>query len=110
MLAAALHHPAVLCCSAKGTCPVLRLYVFVVLRIAVVLGFVNICAILVHQLYGAGVYVADGDAVADGLGLATGLAVEVAVGLVDGDGVSVKLVADIFQTWALLNSACVGIL
>ena len=46
----------------------------------------------------------------DGLGLAVGLAVEVAVGLADGDGVSEKLVADIFQTWALLNSACVGIL
>src|SRR6266571_6268686 len=42
--AAALHHPAVLCRSAKGTYPVLRLYVctFVVIRIAVVLGFVNI--------------------------------------------------------------------
>jgi len=62
-----------------------------------------------HYLYGVGVYVADGDAVVDGLGLAVGLAVEVAVGLADGDGVSEKLVADIFQTWALLNSACVGI-
>src|SRR5438270_7959245 len=42
--AAALHHPAVLCRSAKGTYPVLRLYVciFVVIRITVVLGFVNI--------------------------------------------------------------------
>src|ERR1700680_1051274 len=42
--AAALHHPAVLCRSAKGTYPVLRLYVctFDVIRIAVVLGFVNI--------------------------------------------------------------------
>ena len=63
-----------------------------------------------HYLYGAGVCVADGDTVVDGLGLAVGLAVEVAVGLADGDGVSEKLVADIFQTWALLNSACVGIL
>ena len=63
-----------------------------------------------HYLYGVGVYVAEGDAVVDGLGLAVGLAVEVALGLADGDGVSEKLVADIFQTWALLNSACVGIL
>ena len=64
----------------------------------------------VHYLYGAGVGVAVGDAVVDGLELAVGLAVEVAVGLADGDGVSEKLAADMFQTWALLNSACVGIL
>jgi hypothetical protein len=63
-----------------------------------------------HYLYGVGVDVADGEAVVDGLGLAVGLAVEVAVGLADGDGVSEKLVADIIQTWALLNSACAGIL
>src|SRR6266480_148906 len=45
--ATALHHPAVLCRSAKGTYPVLRLFVctFVVIRIAVVLGFVNIMSI-----------------------------------------------------------------
>lgn len=44
--AAALHHPAVLCRPAKGTYPVLRLYVctFVVLSIAVVLAFVNYTA------------------------------------------------------------------